>query len=117
MAAAAQSRLAHVADVHQLEAEGRLQVCVDEHEILLVRLSGGIVAVANRCPHLGCELREGTVRGRTIQCPAHGWKFDLDSGQVPRHWWSPPSSRGARARLPRYRVHVDGTRVLVELPG
>lgn len=107
---------AHVADVSQLEPDKPLSVTVGDQEILLIRTGEELVAIANRCPHLGHPLSTAEVKAGLIQCRAHGWRFDLRDGCVPRCWWSPPGSRRVRAKLVRYRVVLDGSRVLVELP-
>jgi nitrite reductase/ring-hydroxylating ferredoxin subunit len=105
-----------VADVAQLEPDKPVCVTVSGQEILLVWTGGELLAIANQCPHLGHRLDTGQVRAATIQCTAHGWRFDLREGCVSRCWWTPPGSRKVRARLTRYRVVVDGQRVLVEVP-
>jgi 3-phenylpropionate/trans-cinnamate dioxygenase ferredoxin subunit len=58
---------------------------------------GRFYAILNRCPHKGAELCRGTVVGALsspspsryeydsshpyLQCPWHGWEFDLATGQ------------------------------------
>ena len=40
--------------------------------------SGGIVAMAGRCAHLGADLGKGKIVGDRIQCPFHGWRYGPD---------------------------------------
>jgi nitrite reductase (NADH) small subunit len=61
--------------------EGR-SVQVAGHEIALFNLGDRFLAVENSCPHRGGPLSDGIVSGRTVVCPLHGWKIDLESGQV-----------------------------------
>ena len=49
-------------------------------ELLMVRLSSGIVAVENRCTHLGMPLDQGRVIAGHIHCPFHGACFELRTG-------------------------------------
>ena len=38
--------------------------------------SGAVIAMDNRCAHLGADLSEGLIAGDTISCPFHGWGYD-----------------------------------------
>lgn len=48
--------------------------------VLLFDVDGCLYAIDDRCPHAGASLFTGRLEGRWLQCPAHGLKFDLDSG-------------------------------------
>jgi len=43
---------------------------------------GQVFAVEDRCPHLGGPLSKGTLGGRLITCPWHGWRVDVTTGRV-----------------------------------
>ena len=50
-------------------------------QVLVVANEGRLFAIANRCPHEGYPLSEGTVGpGCVLTCNWHNWKFDLTSG-------------------------------------
>ncbi len=55
-------------------------VSVEGTAILLIKQSGQIFAIDNRCPHQGCGFSGGTIDGLVIVCPCHDWRFDLVSG-------------------------------------
>ncbi|MDD3799024.1 MAG: Rieske 2Fe-2S domain-containing protein [Novosphingobium sp.] len=40
--------------------------------------SGEIAALDNFCPHLGASLAEGRVRGDSVACPFHDWRWGPD---------------------------------------
>jgi len=62
--------------------EGAMKlVSVDGSPVLLIRQSGQIFAIDNRCPHMGCAFSGGTMRGFLIVCPCHEWRFDLRTGE------------------------------------
>ncbi|MDB5360467.1 MAG: Rieske (2Fe-2S) protein [Rhodospirillales bacterium] len=71
-----------VADEAALLAAGRLVVRVEGRQILLVATNQGLFATANRCPHEGYPLSEGTLAGCMLTCNWHNWKFDLASGET-----------------------------------
>ena len=71
-----------VADSTELATAGRLVVRVGGRQILLTATERGLFATANRCPHEGYPLSEGTLAGCTLTCNWHNWKFDLESGET-----------------------------------
>ena len=56
-------------------------VSVDGIPILLIKQSGQIFAIDNRCPHQGCGFSGGVLDGFVIICPCHDWRFDLKTGE------------------------------------
>lgn len=70
---------------------------IDGRSIGVFNIAGRFYALRNRCPHSGAELCRGEVvpfvgsdaPGRysvakdrlMIQCPWHGWEFDLETGR------------------------------------
>ena len=36
----------------------------------------------DKCPHKNGPLSQGSVHGRQVTCPLHGWKIQLDSGEA-----------------------------------
>jgi nitrite reductase (NADH) small subunit len=91
--------LHYVADVDQLEDAKPVVFSIQGRPIGLIRVKDKIHAIRNVCPHKGAPVCKGTVRGtmlpsapstfvfgledQVLQCPWHGWEFDLetDSGQ------------------------------------
>ena len=59
-------------------------VLIEDTRVLLVRQSGTIHALADRCTHRGGMLHEGEVGDGTITCPLHGSCFSLADGGVLR---------------------------------
>ncbi len=49
--------------------------------VLLIKQSGQIFVIDNRCPHMACSLAGGTLDGPVIICPCHDWRFDLKTGE------------------------------------
>ncbi|MGO8671166.1 MAG: Rieske (2Fe-2S) protein [Capsulimonadaceae bacterium] len=42
--------------------------------------TGAYYATDARCPHGSGPLADGLLGGRTLICPLHGWKFNLETG-------------------------------------
>lgn len=45
--------------------------------LVLFRNKKGIGALLDRCPHRNAPLSKGKIIGNFIQCPYHGWQFDV----------------------------------------
>jgi 3-phenylpropionate/trans-cinnamate dioxygenase ferredoxin subunit len=59
-----------------------LAIEVDGTSILVCRSGGEWFAVENRCSHADQPLDCGRIRNGMIVCPAHGARFDLETGEV-----------------------------------
>lgn len=62
-----------------------LRVAVDSEEILLCLVDGVPRAYRNRCPHQAVPLHNGSLDDALITCKAHGWRFNLITGQSVDH--------------------------------
>ena len=71
-----------------LRQKGRALVKREGRQVALFDTAGGVRAIANRCPHQGYPLSEGTLAqpadggACTLTCNWHNWKFDLETGAV-----------------------------------
>ncbi len=67
----------------ELERNGRKLVRRAGRQVLLISTGGRVFAIANRCPHEGYPLSEGTLGPDCgLTCNWHNWKFDLASGET-----------------------------------
>src|SRR5215831_3115538 len=65
----------------ELDSNGHKLVRHDGKQVLVVAHENRVFAIANRCPHEGYPLSEGTIGpGCVPTCNWHNWKFDLASG-------------------------------------
>jgi nitrite reductase/ring-hydroxylating ferredoxin subunit len=66
---------------NELGSNGRKLVRRDGKQVLVIAQEGRLFAIANRCPHEGYPLSEGTIGpGCVLTCNWHNWKFDLATG-------------------------------------
>jgi nitrite reductase/ring-hydroxylating ferredoxin subunit len=78
-------------------------------ELLLLRVRHRIVAVVNKCPHLGRSLDDARLRGRVLTCRGHGRSYSVRAGRAvgtPR-LGGPPRLRRAAAWTEDDQVFVD----------
>ena len=86
--------------------EGRpVGITMGEVPILLLRQHDRVYALNDRCTHRGGPLHEGAVVGDCIECPWHGSRFRLDSGEIERG----PATQSQQS----FEVRVDAGRVFV----
>lgn len=58
----------------------RAVVEIEGRAIAVFRDGDRVWAVDAACPHAGNPLVEGEVRGTTLVCAFHAWRFDLETG-------------------------------------
>lgn len=100
-------RVALVAE-EDLSAAGTKCVEINGRKYALFKVSGQVYCLDNKCTHLGGPLCQGTLREFVVQCPWHGSRFDVRSGQVV----GPPARSAVRA----YPTTVEGGKVWADLP-
>ena len=89
-----------------LKPGSAMKVVIDGLPIAVVReTSGDVHALGDRCSHGDISLSEGFVEDDTIECWAHGSKFDLASGE--------PRNFPAFEPVPVYSVEIDGDNIFV----
>ena len=82
---------------------------VEGQKICIINIDGRYYAIGSICTHEGGPLADGTLSGYEIECPWHGSKFDIRTGEVT----SPPANEPE----PTYEVKVDGNNILVRKKG
>ena len=58
-----------------------VEVAVDGKKVFLVLLGGTLYAMDNICSHRGGPLNQGKLNDYTIECPWHGAKYDVRTGE------------------------------------
>jgi 3-phenylpropionate/trans-cinnamate dioxygenase ferredoxin component len=76
--------------------------------IAIARYNGQIYAVDDICTHDGGNLGEGNIINGQVQCPRHGARFDLKTGQVIRM----PAVIGINT----YEVKIENGEIFVAIP-
>lgn len=54
---------------------------VNEQPLLLLRDGDAVHCVADTCAHMGMPLHDGTVTDGVLQCPHHGFRYRLATGE------------------------------------
>ena len=67
--------------------------------VCIVNAGGKFYAINNVCTHEGGPLAEGTLNEFEVECPWHGARFDVRTGEVK----SPP----AESPVSTYEIKID----------
>jgi 3-phenylpropionate/trans-cinnamate dioxygenase ferredoxin subunit len=80
---------------------------VDGVDIAVANVGGEFYAIDDVCTHDGGPLGEGTLFGDLVECPRHGARFNVKTGQV----------RALPAVIPvrTYPVQVEGDEIKVRV--
>jgi 3-phenylpropionate/trans-cinnamate dioxygenase ferredoxin component len=82
-------------------------VALNGFEVLLCRFKGQVYALENRCSHAESPLDCGRIRLGWIACPAHGARFDLETGEA----LGPPATQPVRS----FAVRIAGDMIEIAL--
>lgn len=55
---------------------------VDGTDVALFNLDGEYYAIEDVCSHDGAEIASGCILGDVIECPRHGARFSIRTGEV-----------------------------------
>jgi 3-phenylpropionate/trans-cinnamate dioxygenase ferredoxin subunit len=75
-------------------------------EIALCNVAGQFYAIENICTHDDGPLGEGCLVGGEVECPRHGARFDVKTGQA--------TKMPAIAPVKTFPVKIEGDDVVVE---
>jgi nitrite reductase/ring-hydroxylating ferredoxin subunit len=94
-------------DVTDLADGSGKVVSVSGIDVAVFRVDGKFFAIDNKCLHRGGPLGEGELRGQTVVCPWHGWKYDVATGSL---------EIIPTLKVSMYKVVVEGPEVFIEIP-
>jgi len=92
-------------EMKALKKNTMIGVKVDNRDVLVANLNGKIVALDNKCTHMRCRVSTGSLENGVVECPCHGSKFDLLTGEVKQGPATKP--------LSKYDVVIEEQRIMV----
>ena len=54
---------------------------IDKRPVALFKYNNQYYAIKNSCAHQGYPLAEGNLKDYIIECPLHGWVYDIRDGK------------------------------------
>ncbi len=103
------SEFVPVAKVDEIPDPGSQLVEVDDRLVVVIHAAGNFYAIDDVCTHDGGPLSDGQLDPdqRTIACPRHGAKFDIQTGAA----LTMPATKPTVV----HQVKVEGDQVLVQI--
>ncbi len=101
------SKFVKVAKKSEIVDKSSKCIEVEGKRIALFNINGEIYAIDNTCTHSGGPLSEGFIEGEEVECPWHGARFNIKSGEV----LAAPASEG----VAKYNVRITSDDVEVEV--
>jgi 3-phenylpropionate/trans-cinnamate dioxygenase ferredoxin subunit len=98
-------RFVTVARVGEIAEGGVKVVRLDDQPIAIFHLDGGYYAMDDLCTHDGGPLADGQLKGEVIECPRHGARFNVKTGDV--------LCLPAISPVATYEVKVEGDEIKV----
>ena len=87
-------------------AEGGVKVVrIEDQAIAIFRIGSGYFAMDDVCTHDGGPLAEGFIAGDEIECPRHGARFSIRTGEA----LCLPATSGVTT----YPVRIEGDEIQV----
>jgi nitrite reductase/ring-hydroxylating ferredoxin subunit len=100
------SEFVTVAKTSEIAPDNGKLVEVQGKRIALFNVGGAFYAIDNACRHRGASLADGFIAGDSVQCPRHGWQYNLKTG-VP--------SVNPALKSQTYEVKVEGEDVQIKV--
>jgi nitrite reductase/ring-hydroxylating ferredoxin subunit len=94
-----------VAESKDIEPSTMKVVDIEGEKVFVTNIEGNYYAIGNVCTHMGGPLNEGTLEGFEVECPWHGSKFDVRTGN--------PTKPPARQAVSSYEVKMQDNNILV----
>lgn len=89
------------------EINSRTVVTLDNREIVILRQDNQVFALSNVCSHQHIpRLHEGTLECYSIECPMHGWRYDIRTGK----------SLTGDGNIPVYDLKIENDILSIEIP-
>ena len=91
-----------------LRAGAMIGVAFGDYQIALYDVGGEVFATDNLCTHAHAFLSDGTLHGEIVECPLHGGRFSVRTGEGK----GPPIPCDVRT----YPVRVTDGEIQVRVP-
>ena len=78
------SRFTRVCNIDDIDEGAAKVLDFDGASVLIARLGSEFFAIDNICSHDGGDLGEGDLVDGQVECPRHGARFDIRTGEATR---------------------------------
>ena len=97
-----------VAKASDLQPGTCKRVIVSGRKIALYNVDGEFFATDDTCSHAEASLSEGCLRGDVIECPKHGARFSVRTGQaLSLPAWAPVATFPVKVEDGEIKIQVE----------
>jgi nitrite reductase/ring-hydroxylating ferredoxin subunit len=96
-----------VAQLNELQDDSPFAVDIEDESVALYKVDGKLFATGNICTHEHAYLTDGYLDGDCIECPLHGGRFHIGTGE--------PCGGPVKTGIRVYPVKVEQDEIFVEL--
>lgn len=97
-----------VATIDEIKDGQRIIFDIGGDAIAIFNIAGEYFAIADVCSHDDGPVAEGDLHDHEIECPRHGARFDIKTGEA--------LSLPAVVDIPAYPIRMEGSQILIGLP-
>lgn len=90
----------------EIPENGALELVVEGRVIAAFQVDAVVYAVDGMCAHQGGPIAQGSLDGKCVTCPWHGWQYDVTSGE---------NLLTGKKMLDTFSVELRGDEVWIEL--
>ncbi len=98
----------NICPLEEISSGERLFFEIHDQPIVLINIAGMLYAIGDVCTHDNGPLGDGEIEEKSIICPRHGARFDLETGRAVR--------LPAIQDIPAYPVRVVDRVVQIGVP-
>lgn len=102
-----------VAKTSEIVPGNMMGVEIDSKRYLIANVDGKYHAMDGTCSHMAGQLWKGKLEGAVVQCPRHGSRFDVRTGEVVSQVKIPLIGKAKPLRT--YQIEVRGDDLYIEL--
>ena len=88
------------------DGQGKLYEVGDE-SIAVFKVGEKIFAIEDFCKHRGGALSQGHLEGELVECPMHGWVYDISTGEC---------LTNPKGKVKVYESLFDNEKIIIEFP-
>jgi nitrite reductase/ring-hydroxylating ferredoxin subunit len=105
-----------ICNIAEFPATGRYVLKMERTDIVIFRIDGEFFAINRKCTHMGGNLANGVLDGKTIKCPLHGAQYNLETGELVQQVGKLAGLLKKAQNAQTYKVFVEGNEIWLDIP-
>lgn len=90
----------------EIKEGGARTMRVLARSVAVFRINGNLYGLEADCKHMRASIASGKIEGTIVTCPAHGWRYDITTGDCLNEPW---------AKLKTYGIDIEDGNVYITI--